>query len=75
MKVKVIRSYNNDDESVCVDIFLRSDGTWGFEQYRRDFEEGSWFPISDYRARIYLNESAAFYQAKKEIPWFNSSYD
>ena len=72
MKVKVIRSYNNEDESICVDIFVRPDNTWGFEQYRRDFEEGRWFPISDYRSTIYPDESTARKEAAKEISWFQS---
>jgi len=68
--MKVIRSYNNQDESACVDIFLRSDGTWGFEQYRRDFEEGRWFPISHFKSLIFQDETAARNKAETEIKWF-----
>ena len=34
----VIRSINNSDESLCVDIFQREDNTFGFDEYRRDKE-------------------------------------
>ena len=30
----VIRSINNSDQSLCVDIFKRNDNTFGFEEYR-----------------------------------------
>ena len=36
---KVMKSINGHDDSICVDIFLRPDGTFGFEEYRRDVED------------------------------------
>ena len=33
----VLASLETDDHSQCVDFFLREDGTFGFEQYRRDY--------------------------------------
>ena len=37
---KVMESFENDLEDRCVDFFVRDDGTFGFEEYRRDHEEG-----------------------------------
>jgi len=37
---KVIRSVNLDGETICVDIFQRPDGTYGFDEFRRDPEDG-----------------------------------
>ena len=37
---RVLRSINDEDAARCVDIFLRPDGTLGFEEYRRDVEDG-----------------------------------
>jgi len=35
----------------CVDIFKRPDGTFGFEEFRRDSEDmGSWTPIAYFSA-------------------------
>ena len=34
----VIRSINNIDESLCVDIFQREDNTFGFDEFRREKE-------------------------------------
>ena len=43
---RVLRSINDEDASRCVDIFLRPDGSIGFEEYRRDVEDGrGWFPV------------------------------
>ena len=43
----VIRSINNIDQSLYVDIFKRNDNTFGFEENRRDEEtyEG-WYKIN-----------------------------
>ena len=41
---KVMKSINAHDSSICVDIFRRPDGTFGFEEYRRDLEDAmGWF--------------------------------
>jgi hypothetical protein len=37
----VVRSFNMDGGNCCVDIFRRPDGTYGFEEYRREPEDGS----------------------------------
>jgi hypothetical protein len=38
-KNKVLRSFNNEGATLCVDIFVRPNGTIGFEEYRRDLED------------------------------------
>jgi hypothetical protein len=37
---KVVRSINQTGESICVDVFVRPDGSYGFEEYRREPEAG-----------------------------------
>ncbi|ATG43292.1 hypothetical protein PhaeoP18_01333 [Phaeobacter piscinae] len=37
---KVIRSINLDGELICTDIFQRPDGSYGFDEFRRDPEDG-----------------------------------
>ena len=38
----------------CVDLFERPDGTFGFEEFRRDFEDqGRWTAISYYSGKTY----------------------
>jgi hypothetical protein len=71
---RVLRSINADGGSRCVDIFQRPDGTAGFEEYRRDPEDGrGWFPIASYSARNYPSESAALDAALIAVPWLRDA--
>jgi hypothetical protein len=67
---RVLHSINNQDASRCVDIFLRPEGTVGFEEYRRDVEDGrGWFPIGTYSSRTFSEESIALQAAIEAVPW------
>ena len=67
---RVLRSINSDDGSRCVDVFLRPEGSIGFEEYRRDVEDGrGWFAIGGYALRSFDDETAAFEAALAEVPW------
>jgi hypothetical protein len=67
---KVLRSINNEDASLCVDIFQRPDGTIGFEEYRRDIEDNQgWFPIGGYSSQVFADQGAALQAAKSEVNW------
>jgi hypothetical protein len=71
---RVLRSINNDDASRCVDIFLRPEGTIGFEEYRRDVEDGrGWFPVGGYVNQMFNDESAAFAAAASAVPWLRQA--
>jgi hypothetical protein len=60
----------------CVDLFRRPDGTFGFEEFRRDPEDmGSWTPIAYYSAREYLTESDAIVAARAAVPWLSAVLD
>ena len=67
---KVMKSINGHDDSICVDIFLRPDGTFGFEEYRRDVEDArGWFPIGNYSAMIFSSQNDALRGAKQKVQW------
>ncbi|QOZ31966.1 hypothetical protein [Bradyrhizobium sp. CCBAU 53421] len=67
---RVLRSINDDGASHCVDIFVRLDRTIGFEEYRRDVEDGrGWFPIGGHASRVFHDESAALEAAMAEVSW------
>ena len=70
----VIRSINNSDQSLCVDVFKRNDKTFGFEEYRRDKEtyEG-WYKVNTYGHNIYLTEKEAYANACKYIDWLREN--
>ena len=66
----VIHSFNMDGETRCVDIFRRPDGSFGFEEYRRDPEDGrGWFAIGAHSSRSFGSALDAVENAKWSIPW------
>lgn len=69
---KVVRSVNLEGELQCVDIFRRPDGSFGFELYRRDPEDGhGWYPVGFFGDATYASETAAVEAACNEVPWLH----
>ncbi len=67
---KVVESLETPDGGRCVDIFGRPDGTFGFEEFRRDIEDArGWFPIGHHGGRVFPSADAAHDQALKSVPW------
>jgi hypothetical protein len=67
---KVERSIETEDGGRCVDIFVRPDSTFGFEEYRRDVEDGrGWFPIGDHARHIFADRDAALAAASLKVAW------
>jgi hypothetical protein len=65
-----------DGETRCVDIFRRSDGTYGFEEYRREPEDGrGWYAIGFYSSRSFETAIAALANAKTSVRWLASVVD
>ena len=71
MKItKVLESLHNSTTDRCVDIFVRDDGTFGYEEYRRDHEDGGgWFPLHRYSHQIFDTQAHAVAQAKVTVRW------
>ena len=60
----------------CVDIFVRPNGTFGFEEFRRDPEDmGAWTPVAYFSVREYESESEAMAAARKKVRWLASVID
>lgn len=73
-KNRVLKSINLQGESRCVDIFLRPDGTFGFEEFRRDSEDNrGWFPIGFFGDRVFENEDDALLEAQSKVSWLNDA--
>ncbi len=67
---KVTRSIETPDGGRCVDLFLRPDASFGFEEYRRDPEDGSgWFPIGFHGDAAFATEAAALAEARQRVGW------
>jgi len=70
----VLKSINFEGESRCVDLFKRPDGTFGFEEFRRDFEDGrGWFPVGVFGYRVFDSEEDAWLEARLKISWLVES--
>jgi hypothetical protein len=68
----VFRSIENDDHDRCVDLFERADGTFGFEEFRRDVEDaGRWTPVQGYAALSYPDQTAALAAAANAVLWLS----
>lgn len=67
---RVVQSINLTGEQVCVDIFVRPDGSYGFEEYRRDAEDlRGWFRIGQFGDRRFNGSEAARAAARAAVPW------
>jgi len=68
--LKVLNSLENSAGDHCVDIFVRDDGTFGFEEYRRDPEDVSgWFSLHRYSLQVFATAEDALAQAKSRVAW------
>ncbi len=73
---RVLASPSTANADRCVDIFLRPDGTFGFEEFRRDPEDGgAWTPIAYFSGREYGSEEAALAAARSCVPWLGGVLD
>lgn len=66
----VFASLENREHDKCVDLFSRPDGTFGFEEFRRDVEDGGvWTPIAYFSTRSFSTRDAAKAEALRAVPW------
>ena len=69
----VFKSIENDAHDRCVDLFGRPDGSFGFEEFRRDVEDqGAWTPVSYFSGRSFHSEHDAWVAALKAVPWLTA---
>jgi hypothetical protein len=72
----VVASHQTPDASRCVDIFSRPNGTFGFEEFRRDPEDmGMWTPMSYHSGLEFASESEAVQAARQAVPWVGQVSD
>ena len=69
-KNTVLRSIETADGWRCVDFFIRPDGSYGFEEYRRDIEDArGWFPIGFHGEKMFVSDAEAEEKALKTVSW------
>ena len=68
----VFVSVENPNHDRCVDIFSRPDGSYGFEEFRRDIEDsGQWTPVQYYSGVTYRSADRALDTAERVVPWLS----
>lgn len=66
----VLTSIETGDGLRCVDLFRRLDGTFGYEEFRRDPEDqGVWTPVRFASAFSYATLENARAAATKAVAW------
>lgn len=67
----VFTSIENHEGNRCVDLFQRPDGTYGFEEFRKDPEDGgAWTPVRYYSAATYATQDETLRAAEGAVSWF-----
>jgi hypothetical protein len=70
----VLASLENDSHDRCVDLFQRPDGTYGFEEFRRDPEDaGAWTLARFYAAKRFATRDEALVEAQRAVGWLGES--
>jgi hypothetical protein len=66
----VFVNVENSEHDRCVDIFSRPDGSYGFEEFRRDIEDGGqWTPVKYYSGVAYVSSAETLETAERCVPW------
>jgi len=66
----VMDSIENRQHDRCVDIFMRQDGSFGFEEFRRDVEDaGAWTPVSYFSGLRHASKGDALAEAARQVAW------
>lgn len=72
----VLDSHQTFDATRCVDIFSRPNGTFGFEEFRRDPEDGgAWTPLRSFLNLEYPSVALALEGARKNVAWLGPLLD
>ena len=76
MSFVVVASFENAEKTRCVDIFVRPDGSYGFEEWRREPEDpGTWHRVGCYAGEGHATQAEATAAAKCKVAWFNMAHE
>ena len=66
----VLESLETGDGLRCVDLFRRPDGSFGYEEFRRDPEDrGAWTPVRFASGLGYPSLREAYAAARSAVVW------
>jgi hypothetical protein len=74
MPNKVLASFEHTDRTHCVDVFVRDDGSFGFEEFRGESDGAArWQSLGKYGTLVFASGEAALAAAKAHVAWLPSS--
>jgi hypothetical protein len=74
IKNKVFASFENEYGDHCVDIFERPNGSFGFEEFRRDAEDcGAWQSLARYAQQVFDSRTRTCVAADQSVHWLAQS--
>jgi hypothetical protein len=69
----VLDSLENAEGNRCVDIFVRPDHSYGFEEFRKDPEDNMmWSPVQHYSGHAFASKDQALEAARRVVGWLDS---
>ena len=72
----VLDSISSEDKQYCVDFFERDDGTFGFEEYRRDSDDyNQWFIIGFFGSLLFPTKKDAVEAAVRYVIWLEGQLE
>lgn len=74
MSSKVLASFEDHFGSQCVDIFIRENGTFGFEEFRSASDgDGRWQSLGKHSRLSFASGEQALLEAKKRVAWLENT--
>jgi hypothetical protein len=66
----VVDSIENAAHDRCIDVFVRPNETYGFEEFRRDVEDGgAWTPVAFFSHAAWDSRATAVDAAVRAVAW------
>lgn len=74
MSGNVMTTMHSDDAHRCVKIIRGADGTFGFQEYRREPEDaGRWSLVSDRSLGSFATQGQALAAARADVAWLRDA--
>ncbi len=70
----MLASFETDDGSHCLDVFMREDGSFGIEEFRAESDgTARWQSLGRHGSLVFASGAEALAAAKGHVPWLDRS--
>ncbi|MEO7335382.1 MAG: hypothetical protein ABIV63_02280 [Caldimonas sp.] len=74
MTNKVLASFEDPHRTHCVDVFVRDDGTYGFEAFRSEADgDRRWQSLGLYSRLVFESGRGALEAAQQRVSWLDQA--